>query len=146
VLEHLANPQAAVARLAGALRPGGVLVLEDAAGLEFDVDPPTDVFTRLAPRWERAGLSVGWSPAYGRALLGDLRAAGLSDLRGFEYRRIAPGGDGWAHVVSGLERLQPGLLEQGAEERDLERAIASLCDGANLITGPPVVIALAAAR
>jgi hypothetical protein len=146
VLEHLANPQAAVARLAGALRPGGVLVLEDAAGLEFDVDPPTDVFTRLAPRWERAGLSVGWSPAYGRALLGDLRAAGLSDLRGFEYRRIAPGGDGWAHVVSGLERLRPGLLEEGVAEADLERAIASLRDAANLITGPPVVIARARRR
>jgi MFS family permease len=143
VLEHLDEPQRAVERLAGALRPGGVLVLEDCAGVEFEVNPATDVFTRLAPRWERAGLRVGWCAAYGRALLGHLRAACLRDLRGYEYRHIAPGGTGWRHVVSGLERLRPGLLEQGAQERELERAIASLGDGANLITGPPVVIAMA---
>ncbi len=146
VLEHLADPPRVIARLAAAVRPGGVLVLEDSAGLGFDVDPPSDVFTRLAPRWERAGLSVGWSAAYGRALLGHLRAAGLRDLRGLEYRRIAPGGAGWAHVVSGLERLRPGLLEEGVAEADLERAIASLRDAAKMITGPPVVIAHARRR
>jgi SAM-dependent methyltransferase len=142
VLEHLADPPRAIARLAGALRPDGVLVLEDSAGLEFDVEPPTDVFARLAPGWERAGLSVGWSAAYGRALLGHLRGAGLREVRGFQHRRIAPGGPGWAHVVSGLERLLPRLLEEGIAERDLERAIALLGDPDHLITGPALVIAL----
>lgn len=143
VLEHLNDPAAVIARLAAKLRPGGVLVLEDSAGLEFDVDPATDVFARLAPVWEQAGVGVGWSAAYGRALLDHLRAAGLRDLRGFEHRRIEPGGPAWAHVVSGLERLRPRLVEAGAAEHDVERAIASLGDPDNLITGPPVVIALA---
>jgi SAM-dependent methyltransferase len=143
VLEHLAEPQTAVARLAGALRPGGVLVLEDSAGLEFEVDPATDVFARLAPRWERAGLSVGWSPVYGRALLGHMRAAGLLGSRGLEYRRIAPGGERWEHVVWGLERLRRELLAAGATEAELTEAVACLRDERRQITGPPVLIASA---
>ena len=146
VLEHLPGPEAVIARLARALRPGGVLVLEDSAGLDFAVEPPTDALAGLAPRWERAGASVGWSAAYGRALIGDLRAAGLRDLRGFEYRRHAPGGVSWEHVVSGLERLQPELLEAGVSEAELGQATACLRDCTRQITGPPVLIAWGRAR
>jgi len=141
VLEHLADPEAAVCRLAGGVRPGGVLVLEDSAGLEFEVDPATDLFDRLAPRWERAGLSVGWSAAYGRALLGQMGAAGLIDRRGLEYRRTASGGAAWEHVASGLERLRPELLATGASETEVAEAIACLRDPGKQISGPPVLIA-----
>lgn len=143
VLEHLSDPAAVIARLAAALRPGGVLVLEDSAGLEFDVDPATDVFARLAPAWEQAGLGVGWSAAYGRALLAHLRSAGLREVRGFEYRHLAPGGEAWRHVASSLGRLMPQLRERGVAESDVAHATRLLADPDNLITGPPVVIALA---
>jgi SAM-dependent methyltransferase len=141
VLEHLADPQAALARLARALRPGGVLVLEDSAGLGFDVDPATHVFARLAPAWHRAGASVGWNALYGQALPRDLRAGGMADVRGFEYRRVAPGGEAWRHVASGLGRLTPHLREQEVAESCLAHAIEVLGDPANLITGPPLMIA-----
>ncbi len=141
VLEHLADPEAAVSRLARALRPGGVLVLEDSAGLEVEVDPPTGVFHRLAPQWERAGLRVGWRASYGRALHGHMGAAGLIDRRGLEYRRTAPGGSAWEHVASGLDRLRQELLAAGASEAEIAEASACLRDSGNRITGPPVLIA-----
>ena len=39
VLEHLREPEAAVGKLASALRAGGWLILEDADGLLFDAEP-----------------------------------------------------------------------------------------------------------
>jgi hypothetical protein len=123
------------------LKPGGALVLEDSAGLEIELEPPDDVFDRLAFAWQRAGACVGWDASYGRALIGDLRAAGLTELRGVECRHSAPGGPAWEHLRSGLHRLRSGLLEQGVDERDLAHGLAALGDPANLITGPPVVIA-----
>jgi SAM-dependent methyltransferase len=141
LLEHLADPRDVIARLAAALKPGGVLVVEDSAGLEIELEPPDDVFDRLASAWRRAGASVGWDAAYGRALIGDLRGLGLIELRGVEYRQFAPGGPAWEHLRSGLHRLRSALLEQGADGGDLARALAALGDPANQITGPPVVIA-----
>jgi SAM-dependent methyltransferase len=140
LLEHLADPRTVIDRLAAALRPRGVLMLEDSAGLEIGIAPPAEAFARLAPVWERAGKSVGWNAAYGRALIGDLRAAGLQAIHGVEYRQIAAGG-AWKHVEHGLERLRPELREQGASDELLNAALRCLGDPANLITGPPVVIA-----
>ncbi len=141
LLEHLADPLDVIARLAAALKRGGVMVLEDSAGLEIALDPPDDVFDRLMPAWRRAGASVGWDPSYGRALIGDLRANGLSDVHGVEHRRIAPGGAAWEHLTFGLVRLRGDLLAHGAEERDVARAIAALGDPATMVTGPPVMVA-----
>ncbi len=143
LLEHLADPPAVIARLAAALRPGGALVLEDSAGVQLDVEPPAAVFERLGPVWRRAGKSVGWDAFYGRALSRDMRAAGLAEIQGLEHRRLAPGGKPWQHLVSGLRRLAPRLVEHGAVERDVARAIEYLGDPAALITGPPVVTACA---
>jgi SAM-dependent methyltransferase len=50
LLEHLADPPAVIVRLIGALRPGGMLVAEDAAGLHFSASPAVPLFDRLAAR------------------------------------------------------------------------------------------------
>lgn len=137
LLEHVADPAAVIRRLRDALRLGGVLVLEDSAGLQIDVIPATPVFGRLAPAWERAGLAMGWNATYGLSLMSDLRSTGFVELRGREVRLLAPGGDGWTHVRSGLQRLHAQLIEQGVAEQEIEHALHSLADPANVITGPP---------
>lgn len=140
LLEHLADPPTVIAELVGALRPGGVLVAGDAAGLRITVIPPMPLFERLASPWERAGQTVGWQPSYGTTLIADLHVAGLADVRGREHRLIARGGRNWGHVRAGLERLRSELVDQGVAEDDLDAALRCLDDPANLITGPPIVI------
>jgi ubiquinone/menaquinone biosynthesis C-methylase UbiE len=141
LLEHLAHPRAVMVRLADALRPGGVLLLEDSAGLDSEVTPATPLFRQFVPKWERAAQAVGWDAAYGKKLMSDLQISGLEDLRGRQYRQLAPGGEGWAHVSKGIERLNVELREQGVTAEDLEAVLRRLADPECLITGPPVVIA-----
>ena len=140
LLEHLADPKAAITGFVGALKPGGVLIAGDAAGLQFRVIPATPLFERLASPWERAARTVGWNPTYGASLMDDLRSAGLTDIRGREHRLLAPGGPDWLHVRSGLERLRAELVNEGFAERDLDPALECLDDPENLISGPPIVI------
>lgn len=141
VLEHLPAPRAVVARLAETLRPGGVLVLEDSAGLGIEVTPPAPLFDHLAKPWEHAGAAVGWNAAYGNALVSDLRIAGLVGLHGRQYRQIACGGEAWAHIAHGIRRLETELSARGITPEQLAEALRSLLDPANIITGPPVTIA-----
>lgn len=141
LLEHLADPRLVIARLRGALRPAGVLVLEDSAGLDIEATPEEPGLDRLTPAWERAGLAVGWNASYGDSLMSDLHDAGMTDLQGHSFRRLAPGGESWAHLRHGLERLRGELIEQGIAEPELERALECLDDPGTLITGPAIVIA-----
>ena len=141
LLEHLPEPQLALRRFREALRPGGVLVLEDSAGLAISVTPKDAAFYRLRIPWEQAGLTVGWDATYGARLMSDLRASGFVEVRGREYRHLAPGGEEWAHIGYGIERLRDALIAQGATGAQLDQAQMCLADPANTITGPPVVAA-----
>lgn len=143
LLEHLPDPQRTILRLRDAVRPGGVIVLEDSAGLRLDVTPASPLFGLLAPAWVAAGRKVGWDATYGRRLMADLRAAGLTEMGGHEYRQVAPGGGSWAHLTHGLGRLRDQLIEQGLAATQLQRAVDLLTDPENMITGPPVLGAYA---
>jgi SAM-dependent methyltransferase len=141
VLEHLADPGAAMARLAEALRPDGVLVLEDAAGLELTITPSMPNLDRFVPAWERAGRAAGWNATYGNELMSDLRLHGLRRLMGRQYRQLGPGGEQWVHLTRGIERLRDELTRQGVTRQDISEVTRLLADPAHLIVGPPVTIA-----
>lgn len=141
VLEHLGDPPAAIARLVSALRPGGVLLVQDASGLELITTPPRELLSRLTRVWERAARAVGWEPCYGTRLPGDLLAAGLTDVRGREHRLVAPGGPAWRHVRDGLLRLRDELRAERFGGSDLDSVPRLISDRDQLITGPPITIA-----
>jgi SAM-dependent methyltransferase len=141
LLEHLPDPRSVIARLTDALRPGGVLVLEDAAGLELDVTPSIPAFHRLPAAWERAGRAVGWNGAYGAELMGDLRALGLREPQGRQYRQLAPGGQSWTHLILGIRRLEGQLINEGVTREEVTLIVECLADSARLVVGPPVTIA-----
>ena len=73
--------------------------------------------------------------------MGDLRSAGLVDLRGQEYRQLASGGEAWRHVADGIKRLGDELRQQGVSDQDLGCLLSWLADPENIITGPAVTIA-----
>lgn len=139
LLEHVPEPARVLRRLAAALRPGGVLVVEDAAGLRFGARPPAPALTGLARPWERAGRAVGWDATYGAALARHMAAAGLEGVHGRARRLVAPGGDAWRHVRAGIERLRGEIAAAGAAEAHVDAALGCLSDPATLVIGAPVV-------
>ena len=82
VLEHLTERRQILDRLAAALRPGGWMVIEDYdwTGLGFEDDDPR--FDRVAEAIIRFMQQAGFEPRYGRRVVADMAAAGLTDVRG----------------------------------------------------------------
>lgn len=117
------------------------MVVEDSAGLALNISPSTPIVDHFVSAWERAGRSVGWDPTYGCGLMDDLRTAGLLQLQGREYRQLGAGGESWAHLALGIQRLRGQLIEQGITGEHVTELLGRLADPENLIVGPPVRIA-----
>jgi SAM-dependent methyltransferase len=141
VLEHLADPSAAVTRLVGTLRAGGWLVIEDADGLTFETDPATAELAAVAAAWETAAVQAGWDSRLGGRLLRMLRSAGLVEIGGRSHRSLAPGGEAWIAAQFGLRRLRAAILACGATASQMDAAAAAFADPSLLVTGPPIVSA-----
>ena len=82
VLEHLTERRQILERLAAALRPGGWMVIEDYdwTGLGFEDDDPR--FDQVAEAIITFMQQAGFEPRYGRRVVADMAAAGLTDVRG----------------------------------------------------------------
>lgn len=141
LLEHLLEPDQVLRRLASALRPGGLLVVEDADGLDLVIDPDIAEITQICRAWERAASSVSWNPSLGGCLVSALTGCGLSGVQGVSYRRKAPGGPIWEAVRFGLIRLHDRLIGEGVSTEALALVLRALDNPAYSITGAPVAIA-----
>ena len=82
VLEHLTERQQILERLVAALRPGGWMLIEDYdwTGFGFEDDDPR--FERVADAVIAFMQQAGFEPRYGRRVVAELAAAGLTDVRG----------------------------------------------------------------
>lgn len=134
LLCHLDEPLAALARMAGALRPGGWLLVEDADYVTYDTASPDHA---LAPVWNRAALRIAafasenlLDPHLGRRLPGFLARLGL-EQRGHEgLVRIHQGASPSAEFFrQSFEPLREGRLDPaGLSEADLDALCAALTD------------------
>jgi len=81
VLEHLTERRRILDRLAATLRPGGWMVIEDYdwTGFGFEDDSR---FDKVAEAVITFMQQAGFEPRYGRRVVADMAAAGLSDVRG----------------------------------------------------------------
>jgi ubiquinone/menaquinone biosynthesis C-methylase UbiE len=116
VLEHLPQRDAVLRTLASALRPGGVLLIEDLDwATALVVDPPSDVHARVAEACMALFSAHSYDPAFGRRLPRRLRALGLVET-GTHAESIQVWGDRdrglpqWELLV---DQLAPGLLAAG---------------------------------
>jgi SAM-dependent methyltransferase len=122
VLVHVAERDAALANMVAALRPGGVLLVEDA-------DPALQPLSCL----EETDL------AYGRTLPRRLREAGLADVAADAYFPVSqPACD---HLeVATINLVRDQLLDHGiATEAEIERHLASVSAGRLDLTQPPMI-------
>jgi SAM-dependent methyltransferase len=141
VVEHLGS--AALGPMVRALRPGGLLVLEDFFHQPPIADPPSDLYRRA---WEAVlGLmsNAGFDREYGRRLVHELESAGLEDVAADARARVARGGGSWAAFFRlSLDSLRPRLIEAGAlSEPEIDDAVALLEDPELVFVSPLMVAA-----
>jgi SAM-dependent methyltransferase len=143
VLEHVPERDRVLEALASAVRPGGWLLIED-----FDwstalvVDPPSELYERVAAACLTLLSAHAYDAYYGRRLPRRLAAAGLVEV-GTHAESVQVRADrergvpAWELLV---EQLAPGLLAQGLlGETDLERFHALWHDGESVCFAPLLV-------
>jgi SAM-dependent methyltransferase len=148
VLAWLQEPRVGVERLVGALKPGGLLLVEELDFVSAVPDPSMEAEPRaLFERVVSAHSAVltkrhAFDPFYGRSVARDLEAAGLSDTgsegRAAMWRGGGPGGRIWRLSIDQLrdEILALDLLSPS----EFEAALA-LCDDPRLMVMSPVMMA-----
>jgi SAM-dependent methyltransferase len=141
VLEHVPGRAEVVARLVGALRPAGVLVLEDVVlgavppGWERLVSPAPlrSAMSRVGQAMAAGFRAVGADPEYGLELPGALTAAGLRDVGAEITHRLVRGDSAEAAFYSlSLREVGPRLIAAGLlSPGDVEQVVTAGPDPAS---------------
>jgi SAM-dependent methyltransferase len=121
VLEHLPARDEVIGRLVSALRPGGVLVLEDfvfggpaSEAVEAAVDPPANgpAMTRVLQAISLAFRAIGADSRYGLQLPAAMARAGLREVDAeLTFRRISGGSPPSAFYSQTLSERGAQLIE-----------------------------------
>lgn len=134
VLQHLPERQAVLARLVRALRPGGLLQVDEFdAGHEPCLLAPSPEDARLYERFTTARTDLmraaGGDPTWGRRAPAALREAGLTGLRIRPHVLVrAPGTPALGLQLHHLAHLAPRLLDAGFTPVELDRLGALMRD------------------
>jgi SAM-dependent methyltransferase len=133
VLVHLPEREAVLARLVGALKPGGWLLLEEFDSLSMRPDPelnPTERYPRLFRAMHRVMGERGVDARFGRRLPGRLRAHGLTDVDAEGRVLLLQAESPWATLMkANLEQLRgPISAVEGLTAAEFDRELAFLDD------------------
>jgi hypothetical protein len=145
VLTHVPGRSRAVAKLAGALRAGGWLLVEDAdPSLQpltcLDVyGPEQELANRLRAGFRQLLAARGADLAFGRTLPRLLREAGLIDVGADGYFPVASPA-GTALEAATVEQIRDELIAAGlATSEDIDRHLRSVAAGhLDLATSPMI--------
>jgi SAM-dependent methyltransferase len=147
VLAWLQEPRVGVERLIHALKPGGVLLVEELDFVSAVPDPHMDPEPReLFERVVNAHNSIladrhAFDPFYGRSVAGDLEAAGLTDTgsegRAATWHGGGPGGRIWQLTIAQIR--EPIVTAGHMSEAEVEAALA-LCADPRLTTVSPLMM------
>lgn len=113
LLSHLGDPAAALGRLTAALRPGGMLAVEDVDFRGHFCHPACPAFDRYVAWYEAAAVARGADPFIGPRLLGMLLDAGLRDVK---LRVVLPTfheGEGKHMALLTLRGIRDAVLDAG---------------------------------
>ena len=124
LLEHLPGRDEALRKLVAALKPGGVLLLEEFDHLTMLPDPACapedqDAWRRFRHAFEQLAAERGIDLIYGRRLYGLLAAHGLTHVSVRGRTQSVPGGAPPSRLLQlSLEPMREGLLATGAVGAD----------------------------
>jgi SAM-dependent methyltransferase len=153
LLAWLREPQTALQRLAGALKPGGWLLAEEMDFASVAADPRVDayarsVFTRVVAAHNAVlARQHTFDVHYGRRVAGDLADAGLEDVacegRASMWRGGQAGGTVWRLTFT---QLREAMMGSGlVTSADIDDAIA-LCDDPAFAFVSPLTMAACGRR
>ncbi len=136
VLEHLAERRQILNRLAAALRPGGWLVIEDYDWTDFGLQGDDPQLDRVGEAIITFMQRAGFDPHYGRRLVGDIAAAGLTDVRGEgRIRVIDSSSPGFDFFKLSFESLRVAIVEAGlVSAEDVDAAAARFAEQRRVVT------------
>ncbi|MDX3072928.1 methyltransferase domain-containing protein [Streptomyces sp. MI02-7b] len=145
VLVHVTDRAEALRRMAGALRPGGVLLLEDAdPGLQpllcpDESGPAQRLANRLRSGFRTLMAERGADLAYGRTLPRLLREAGLEDVRADAYFPITSPACTVLEAAT-VRQIRGRLVAAGlATDEEVDRHLADVATGTlDLATSPMI--------
>jgi SAM-dependent methyltransferase len=143
LLQHLSEPVDLLRRMWAAVRPGGVLVVEDADFDGWCCHPPNDGFDFFVRSYAETLKRRGGDHSYGRKLHAGFAAA---DIPCAEIRMVQPvwtEGEGKTLAWSTLEATADAIVAERVASRDeVTAALVSLrqftADTQTLISGPRV--------
>jgi ubiquinone/menaquinone biosynthesis C-methylase UbiE len=143
LLHHLSQPVALLRRMWAAVRPGGVIVVEDADFDGWCCHPANEGFDFFLRTYREVLGRSGGDHATGRKLCAHFLAAGISDA---EVKLITPlriAGEGKTLPLSTLAATAEAIRAAGVASKDeIRSAIESLAaftaDPHSLIAGPRI--------
>ncbi|HVT41565.1 MAG TPA: methyltransferase [Acidimicrobiales bacterium] len=145
VLVHVPERDAALAAMVGALRPGGVLLIEDAdPALQplscIEETGPEEVLANRIRRGFRTLLAErGVDLAYGRSLPRRLRAAGLVDVAADAAFPVSDPACNALELAT-IALIREELLDHGiATEAEVDAHVAAVAAGRLDLAQPPMI-------
>jgi SAM-dependent methyltransferase len=141
ILVHLPEREPALAKMVGALKPGGWLVCEEFDSLSMPADPalhPDECALKAQGAMQRVLASRGANTRYGRDLAARMRAHGLVDIRAKARMAMWQGGSAGARLYrANFEQLREELMHTGfLTQAELDDDLARLEDPLTLFPSP----------
>jgi SAM-dependent methyltransferase len=141
ILVHLPEREPALAKMVGALKPGGWLVCEEFDSLSMPANPALhadECALKAQAAMQRVMASRGANTRYGRDLAARMRALGLVDIRADARLAMWQGGSAGARLFrANFEQLREELLRVGLlTQAELDDDLARLDDPRTLFPSP----------
>ena len=125
VLSHLSDPAAALRAMRAAVRPGGLVAVEDLFTGTLRSEPPAPALDRLQDVYSATVRARGGDPTIGPRLPALLAAAGLNRIRADTVENRMPTVDDKIFLAELLDNMRKTILRTGsatASELDEIRA------------------------
>jgi SAM-dependent methyltransferase len=140
LLMHLARPDDLIGEMAARLRPGGVLLVEEADFYPIEA-LGSGLYLELFQASCAVAAEMGGDWNWARHLPASVAAAGLTAIAPDVYSPIFPGADPlWSELVEMTwEQLTPLLAASGVAPEQIAKATAEVYDTSRWFPGPAVV-------